>query len=92
MPAVGVRVSPKGRKVFTANSRHPSVSRRSARTGVYTGGNTSYLMLHCPHLPAPHLPTGDTQCLTSISYSAADRQAWGGAEGSGGGGADSILL
>lgn len=85
--AVGVRVSPKGRKVFTANSRHPSVSGRSARTGVYTGGNTIYLMLHCPHLPAPHPPTGDTQCLTSISYSAADRQAGGGlGEGGRGGG------
>lgn len=44
--------------------------------GVYTGGNTIYLMLHCPHVQSPPPHTGDSQCLTSISYSEqADRQA-----------------
>ena len=45
--------------------------------GVYTGGNTIYLMLHCPHVHSPPPRAGDSQCLTSISYSeqAADRQA-----------------
>lgn len=44
--------------------------------GVYTGGNTIYLMLHCPHVQSPPPHTGDSQCLTSISYSEqAGRQA-----------------
>lgn len=44
--------------------------------GVYTGGNTIYLMLHCPHVQSPPPHTGDSQCLTSISYSEqASRQA-----------------
>lgn len=44
--------------------------------GVYTGGNTIYLMLHCPHVQSPPPHAGDSQCLTSISYSEqAGRQA-----------------
>lgn len=43
---------------------------RTRRTlGVYTGGNTIYLMLHCPHVQSPPPHTGDSKCLTSISYS-----------------------
>lgn len=42
--------------------------------GVYTGGNTIYLMLHCPHVQSPPPHTGDSQCLTSISYSEEGRQ------------------
>lgn len=46
--------------------------------GVYTGGNTIYLMLHCPHVQSPPPHTGDSLCLTSISYSEqAGRQAGG---------------
>lgn len=37
--------------------------------GFYTGGNTIYLMLHYPHVLSPPPHAGDSQCLTSISYS-----------------------
>lgn len=48
--------------------------------GVYTGGNTIYLMQHCPHVHSAPPHTGDSQCLTSISYSVqAGRQTgWSG--------------
>lgn len=62
-------VSQKGRKVFTANSLHSSVSERSAHIRRLHERNTIYLMLHCPHVQSPPPHTGDSQCLTSISYS-----------------------
>lgn len=73
---VSSHVSQKGRKVFTANSLHSSVSENSAHIRRLHGRKHNLFDATLPTRPEP--PSSShwgSQCLTSISYSEqADRQ------------------